>query len=297
MWSYYNWIRNQVAANTPWDQFAREVVTATGSTLENGAASFFVLHDDPPEMAETGHAHVPRACRSTAPSATTIRWRSGPTTSTTAWPTCSRACGPRTVPASGIDRLRRAEGELVQPLHRQAAAAAAARRRRAAVDGSRATAAACAGRLARARRRTRTSPGRSPTASGPTSSASGWSRRSTTCARPTRRATRSCWHALAEYLVEQKYDLKALMRAILQSETYQRSSKPLPGNAGDQRFYTRYYPRRLMAEVLLDALSQVTRRAPTSFAGLPGRLAGAAAARRERRLLLPRSLRPARARG
>src|SRR5207249_10624835 len=53
MWSYYNWIRNHVAANTPWDVFAREVVTAQGSTLENGAANFYVLHDDPRTMAET----------------------------------------------------------------------------------------------------------------------------------------------------------------------------------------------------------------------------------------------------
>ena len=48
------------------------------------------------------------------------------------------------------------------------------------------------------------------------------------------------------------------MRAILQSETYQRSSQPLPENAADTRFYSRYYPRRLMAEVLLDAYSEVT---------------------------------------
>ena len=30
-----------------------DLVTATGSTLENGAANFFVLHQDPPELAET----------------------------------------------------------------------------------------------------------------------------------------------------------------------------------------------------------------------------------------------------
>ena len=53
MWSYYNWIRHHVAANTPWDQFARELVTAQGSTLENGAANFFVIHDDPRTMSET----------------------------------------------------------------------------------------------------------------------------------------------------------------------------------------------------------------------------------------------------
>jgi hypothetical protein len=40
----------------------------------------------------------------------------------------------------------------------------------------------------------------------------------------------------------------------------------LPGNAADTRFYSRYYPRRLMAEVLLDALSQVTG-VPTDFKG------------------------------
>src|ERR1043165_4182468 len=53
VWSYYNWIRNNVAANTPWDVFARKVVTAQGSTLENGAANFYVLHDDPRAMSET----------------------------------------------------------------------------------------------------------------------------------------------------------------------------------------------------------------------------------------------------
>ena len=64
--------------------------------------------------------------------------------------------------------------------------------------------------------------------------------------------------AAAKYLVDQKYDLKSLMRAILQSATYARSSQPLPENVDDARFYSRYYPRRLMAEVLLDALSQVS---------------------------------------
>jgi hypothetical protein len=70
--------------------------------------------------------------------------------------------------------------------------------------------------------------------------------------------------ALAEHLAEQKFDLKALMRTILRSQTYQRASQPLPGNATEKRFYSHYYPRRVMAEVALDALSQVTG-APTEF--------------------------------
>src|SRR6185436_235441 len=53
MWSYYNWIRKNVAANTPWDRFVRDIVLAQGSTLENGAGNFYTLHDDPRLMAET----------------------------------------------------------------------------------------------------------------------------------------------------------------------------------------------------------------------------------------------------
>ncbi len=71
-------------------------------------------------------------------------------------------------------------------------------------------------------------------------------------------------NAAAKYLVEHKYDTKALMRAILQSATYQRTSRTLPENAVDRRYYCRYYPRRMMAEVMLDAISQVTA-SPTQF--------------------------------
>jgi hypothetical protein len=74
--------------------------------------------------------------------------------------------------------------------------------------------------------------------------------------------------AVANHLADQKFDLKALMRTILQSETYQRSSKSLPENAADTRFYSRYYPRRLMAEVLLYVISEATG-APTKFKNYP----------------------------
>jgi len=64
--------------------------------------------------------------------------------------------------------------------------------------------------------------------------------------------------ALCRFLVEQRYDLKALMRLILQSATYQRSSETVPGNEADSRYFARYYPRRLTAEVLSDAISSAT---------------------------------------
>ncbi|HZK80652.1 MAG TPA: DUF1553 domain-containing protein, partial [Humisphaera sp.] len=73
---------------------------------------------------------------------------------------------------------------------------------------------------------------------------------------------------LASYFADQKFDLKALMRLILESETYQRTSTPLAGNAADKRFYSHYFAKRLMAEVALDATSQVTG-VPTAFAMYP----------------------------
>jgi hypothetical protein len=70
--------------------------------------------------------------------------------------------------------------------------------------------------------------------------------------------------AIASFLAAQQFDLKALMRTILQSETYQCSSQASKENATETRFYSRYYPKRLPAEVLLDAYSQVTE-VPTEF--------------------------------
>jgi hypothetical protein len=74
--------------------------------------------------------------------------------------------------------------------------------------------------------------------------------------------------AAANYLADNAFDLKALMRLILQSESYQRTSQALPENLADDRFYSHYYSRRLMAEVMLDALSEATG-SPTAFKGYP----------------------------
>ena len=52
MWSYYNWIRNSVASDKPWNQFATELVTATGNTQQNGAANYWLIHRDPLDISE-----------------------------------------------------------------------------------------------------------------------------------------------------------------------------------------------------------------------------------------------------
>jgi hypothetical protein len=74
--------------------------------------------------------------------------------------------------------------------------------------------------------------------------------------------------ALARDFVASGYDLKHLIKTIATSQTYGLSSLPNESNARDRQSFARYYPRRLVAEVLLDAIAQVTG-APTSFAGLP----------------------------
>jgi hypothetical protein len=73
---------------------------------------------------------------------------------------------------------------------------------------------------------------------------------------------------LSVELVQNKYDLKKLMRLILQSEAYQRSHIVLKENEADQRFHSRSQPRRLKAEVLLDAISQAAA-VPTAFKDQP----------------------------
>jgi hypothetical protein len=74
--------------------------------------------------------------------------------------------------------------------------------------------------------------------------------------------------ALAKELVDSKYSLKHLVRTIVKSRTYQLSSVPNEFNKHDKQNYARYYPKRMSAEVLFDAVCLVTN-SPTAFGGLP----------------------------
>jgi hypothetical protein len=65
--------------------------------------------------------------------------------------------------------------------------------------------------------------------------------------------------ALAKQFVESGYDLKELIRTITRSQAYQLSSVPNQHNAVDKQNFSRYYPRRLTAEALLDAINVVTK--------------------------------------
>jgi hypothetical protein len=58
------------------------------------------------------------------------------------------------------------------------------------------------------------------------------------------------------------------MRLLVNSRTYQLTSDTTAANANDRRFHSHYYPRRLPAEVLADAIAKATA-VPDAFAGVP----------------------------
>jgi hypothetical protein len=263
VWSYYKWIRDQVATNTPWDEFARRLLTAQGSTLENGAANYFVMTSDPRDLSEK------TAVTFLGISTNCARCHNHPLekwTNNDYFGYANLFARVRFKNGAGGDGDRvlfaTDDGDLVQPLTGKPQIPRplggttlppdhAGDRREALVQWLTAPenpyfARAIVNRV--------------------------WANffavglvEAVDDIRETNPASNEAlFSAAAQWLREHRYDLRAFMREILQSETYQRTSTPLPGNKADARFYSRYYPRRLMAEVLHDAVAQVTR-VPTIF--------------------------------
>jgi Protein of unknown function (DUF1549)/Protein of unknown function (DUF1553) len=75
-------------------------------------------------------------------------------------------------------------------------------------------------------------------------------------------------NALADDFVAHGYDLKHLIRTIMTSSTYGLSSDPTDRNVADTRNFSRHYRQRPRAEVLLDAISDITG-VPESFDAAP----------------------------
>jgi hypothetical protein len=74
--------------------------------------------------------------------------------------------------------------------------------------------------------------------------------------------------ALARDFQASGYDQKQLLKTIVLSRVYSHSSEPTPSNVADRLNYSRHYRRRLRAEVLMDAVADVTE-VPSTFQGLP----------------------------
>jgi hypothetical protein len=267
MQAYYGWIREQVSDNTPWDQFARKVVTATGSTLEDGAANFYRLHDDPTKAAE----NVSQAFLGM--SINCAKCHNHPLEK---WTNdqyygfanlFSRVRVKNGSAAGNFVVFSANAGELIQPLTGKAQPPQPLDGKVFSFDDPTDRRVHVADWLV-----SRDNPYFSRAIVNRI-----WANymgvglvEAVDDMRMTNPASNPKLLAqLATYLDDQKFDLKSLMRLILQSETYQRATAALPGNIADKRFYSHYYPKRLMAEVALDAASQVTG-VSTTFAKYAG---------------------------
>lgn len=272
--SFYKWIRKNVEQNVPWDEFVRNVLTAKGSSIENGATNFFALHQDPENMAENASQAflgLSIACAK-CHNHPLEKWTNDQYYAFANLFARVRAkgWGGDARNGDGVRTLFLANaGELIQPITGKPQDPAPLDGEPIGFDYS--------------------GDRRVPLAKWMTSPENPYFSRSITnrvwsrffavgliedvddlrVSNPA--SNEKLLTAAAEYLVQNDFDLKALMRAILNSATYQRSSETVPGNETEQRFYSRYYPRRLMAEVLLDAVSDVAD-VPTEFTQilLPG---------------------------
>ena len=263
--SYYAWIRGNVESNTPWDEFVRAVVLATGSSQDNGATCFYAVHQDPENLIENvskAFLGLSIACAK-CHNHPLEKWTNDQYYAMANLFARVRSKGSVT---GGNDQPRILyvvdKGELIQPLSGKPQPPAP-------LDGTPIPFDATEDR-------------RIHLANWLTSPENPYFSRAITnriwanflgvgLVEPVDdlRVTNPASHeelltAAARYLIDHQFDLKALMRVILWSELYQRTSQPVAENVEEQRFYARYYPRRLMAEILLDAVSQVTE-VPTVF--------------------------------
>jgi hypothetical protein len=259
--AYYRWIRDRVAENTPWDQFVRQVVTSRGSSIDNGATNFYAVHQDPETMAE----NVAQAFLSLSINCAKChnhpleKWTNDQYYSFANLFARVRAKGWGGEFRSG-DGVRtlyaEAKGDLLQPKTGRPQPPAP-------LDGAALPMDDAADR-------------REPLAAWLTAPDNPYFTRAIVNRvwanffglglvepvddlRSTNPASNEkLLAALSAFTIEHGYDLKALMRLILLSETYARSSMPLPENKDDRRWFARAYPKRLMAEVLSDAIVDVT---------------------------------------
>ena len=272
MWSYYNWIRASVASNKPWDQFAREIVTASGSTRENGAANYFAIQRDPIDISENltkaflgmsitcAHCHnhplekwTQKDYYGMANLFSRVRLK------TASFASSRRALEDVTVfssPTGEVDFPRLGRPLPPRPLDAPPLALDSPDNRRAYF--ARWLTSPQNPYFARAlvNRVWRNCMGRGLV-------------EAVDDIRETNPPTNEeLFGALTRDFVEHGFDVRHLIRTVMNSATYQTASEPSPQNVQDDRYYSHYIIRRLPAEVLLDAISQVTQ-VPEKFEGYP----------------------------
>jgi hypothetical protein len=256
MWSYYNWIRRNVEANTPWDRMAREILTASGNTLANGAANYFVLHKNPIAVTENVSMTFMGF------SITCARCHNHPLEKWTQKDYYQMAnLFSRVASKAGADRgdtiiYTARSGDInhprlnvplpPKPLDGPAIALdAPADRREVFVDWLVAPDNPFFARSL-VNRVWKNFMGRGLV------EAVDDIRDANPPSNP------ALFEALTRDFVAHRFDVKHLARTIMTSTTYQLSSTPAGKNASDLKYHSHYIARRLPAEVILDAISQVT---------------------------------------
>ena len=265
--AYYNWIREAVAENRPWDQFVRELVTSVGSNLENGAANYYVLHDDATKVAENithtfmGLAIACARCHNHP----LDRWTQDDYYSLSSY---FARVGLKNGDAGQKIVFRASEGEVThprlgvplppKPLGKRSAVAVSDQDRR--LDFARWL----------------------------TSSQNPYFARATVNRiwyhfmgkglvdpvddlRDTNPASNEALLSLLTHeFVRSGFDVRQMIRTIMNSAAYQSSSARRSTSPGEERYHSRFILRRLPAEVILDIVSQVTD-VPTEFRGQPSK--------------------------
>ena len=256
MWSLFNWTRRSLRENMPVDQFVREIITAQGSTLQNGPANYYRIARKPTDLAETTaqvflgvriqcarcHHHPYESYSQSdyyglAAFFTRVGTKNNSkfdvlggnsivqlnSSGSIKHPRFGKTMAPtplagKPIDTEGVRDLRRPLADWLTAPENKLFCRNIANRIWSYYMGS--------GLVEPVDDLRATNPASNP----------------------------ELLDALGSHLVEIKFDLRKLMRTIMTSRVYQLSSTALPANADDRRFYPHYNIKRLPAEVLLDAI-------------------------------------------
>lgn len=272
--SFYDWVRQAVRENRPWDRFVRDILTSTGRSDEVGATNFFAIHQSPEEMTENasqaflGLSIGCAKCHNHP----LEKWTNDQYYAMANLFSRVRAKGWGGEPRNG-DGIRTIyndqTGELVQPSRGKPQPPAPLDAEPIPFDAPIDRRQVAANWI--------TSPSNPYFARAITNRVwanffgRGLVEQVDDLRLSNPASNEPLLAAASQHLVDKGFDLKELMRAILDSETYGRSSQPIPQNASESKYLTRYYPRRLMAEVLLDSIDQVLETSsPFTTVAFPG---------------------------
>lgn len=264
--AFYRYIRSNVEANTPWDAFVQDILTAQGSTLDNGAANYFTMHKETVDLTETtsqtflGFSITCARCHNHPLEKWTQDDYYGMANlfSRVTYKNGRRGNDTEVITAAFGDVIHPRLGVPVepQPLDGEPIGLDAEKDRRdylaewlTSPENPYFTRSIVNRVWKNFMGRGLVEPEDDLRLTNPPSNP-------------------DLLDALAQDLVEHDYDLKHLMRTIMQSAAYRRSSAPSDPALPDDKHYSQYIVRRLSAEVILDAYAQVTG-VPTKFDGYP----------------------------